>query len=222
VTQFVSVLIIYLLGDLTAQYITIQNPPPSQPAPSTTSRAEGDDDRSITATSASPPIASYDAKRTARALLIGGAIAVPSYIYFLRLGNMFPTLPTPLGITLKVLINQFTYTPLFNVYFFGSQSLLSGHTLDETAQRIKDTVPASWKNSWKVWPAVTAISFLWLKVEFRGVFAGVIAIGWQAYLSLLNQKAAKAETAEHQTAKVDEKQAAQARVRDSEKSKITV
>ncbi|KAF1984337.1 hypothetical protein K402DRAFT_395700 [Aulographum hederae CBS 113979] len=186
-TQFVSVLVIYLIADLTAQVIAIRKPSVEEPADESRAKEAGEE----------IPGPSYDPLRTARSLVIGGACAVPSYIFFLRLGNMFPTLPTPIGITLKVLINQFTYTPLFNIYFFGSQSLLSGQTIQDTVERLKDTVPQSWKNSWKVWPAVTAISFLWLKVEFRQVFAGVVAIGWQAYLSLLNSKSAKKEDSEH-------------------------
>lgn len=77
------------------------------------------------------------------------------------------------------------------------QGALSGAGLTEIVERIGNTVPTSWKNSWKLWPVVTAFSFAFVKVEFRGLFAGVIAIGWQTYLSILNQRAAKMEKSEH-------------------------
>ena len=49
-------------------------------------------------------------------------------------------------------------------------------------------MPVSWKNSWKVWPAVTAFSFTFIPWQYRNIFAGVIAIGWQTYLSWLNRR----------------------------------
>jgi protein Mpv17 len=73
------------------------------------------------------------------------------------------------------------------------QSLLSGASFPEIIERIKNTVPTSWINSCKVWPAITAFSFTYIPIQYRSIFGGVIAIGWQTYLSLLNQRAAAAE-----------------------------
>lgn len=77
------------------------------------------------------------------------------------------------------------------------QSTLSGASFGEVVERVRNTVPRSWLNSWKLWPVVTAFSFTYVPVELRGLFAGVIAIGWQAYLSILNQRAARIEEEEH-------------------------
>jgi hypothetical protein len=128
-----------------------------------------------------------------RALLIGGAAAVPGYHWFLFLARNFNYASKTFSIVLKVLINQIIFTPFFNTYFFGMQSLLTGAGWDELVERVRLTVPKSWYNSWKLWPAVTAFSFAFIRVELRGLFAGVIAIGWQTYLSILNQRAAKLE-----------------------------
>ena len=76
------------------------------------------------------------------------------------------------------------------------QSLLTGMSLSDTIDRIKQTVPVSWLNSCKLWPAVTAFSFAVIPIEYRSIFGGVIAIGWQTYLSLLNQRAAAGEDLE--------------------------
>lgn len=51
-------------------------------------------------------------------------------------------------------------------------------------------LPLSVVNSLKVWPAATAFSFAYVDPRFRSIFAGCIAIGWQSYLSYLNQRAA--------------------------------
>jgi hypothetical protein len=76
------------------------------------------------------------------------------------------------------------------------QSLLSGDTLPEVWERIKRTVPVSVVNSCKLWPAVTAFSFTFIDAQYRSIFAGFIAIGWQTYLSYLNRKAEVEEAAQ--------------------------
>lgn len=98
----------------------------------------------------------------------------------------------------QVVVNQLLFTPIFNSYFFGMQTLLAGASLDEIVERIKHTVPTSWINSCKLWPAVTAFSFTYIPIQYRSIFGGVIAIGWQTYLSLLNQRAEKMEMGEHE------------------------
>lgn len=70
-------------------------------------------------------------------------------------------------------------------------SLLAGATLEETWERLRKALPVSITNSVKLWPAVTAFSFMYVPPQFRNVFSGCIAVGWQTYLSWLNQKAAR-------------------------------
>ncbi|EMR68574.1 putative mpv17 pmp22 family protein [Eutypa lata UCREL1] len=101
-----------------------------------------------------------------------------------------------LSIAVKVAVNQTCFTPLFNTYFFGAQALLSGDTLAETWERVRRTVPVSCANSLKLWPAVTAFSFTYVPLEYRSVFAGVVAVGWQTYLSFLNRQAELREDGE--------------------------
>ena len=51
-------------------------------------------------------------------------------------------------------------------------------------------------NSCKLWPAVTAFSFTFIDAQYRSIFAGFVAIGWQTYLSYLNRKAELEEVAQ--------------------------
>jgi protein Mpv17 len=84
-------------------------------------------------------------------------------------------------------VNQLLFTPIFNTYFFGMQSFLAGDSFERIVERVQRTVPVSFINSCKLWPAVTAFSFTFIPMEYRSVFAGVIAVGWQTYLSYLNR-----------------------------------
>ncbi|KAF2101618.1 hypothetical protein NA57DRAFT_23397, partial [Rhizodiscina lignyota] len=193
VTQLTSTLIIWLLGDLSAQYVAYEPPAPGDAA--AVNSEDGEDETNTS----SGFWAAYDPKRTARNLLIGGLASIPGYRYLLWLGENFNWRSKVLSIGFKVVFNQCTFTPVFNTYFFSMQTILTGLTngttvtMDDIVERVMHTVPASWRNSWKVWPAVTAFSFWAVPVELRNVFAGVVAIGWQTYLGLLNSTAAKEE-----------------------------
>lgn len=100
------------------------------------------------------------------------------------------------SLAVKVVVNQIVFAPLINTYFFGMQSFLSGASIEDVWERIKRTVPTSLVNSVKFWPVVTAFSFTFIEPQYRSIFAGGIAIGWQTYLSYLNRSAEKAEASE--------------------------
>ncbi|KAJ6109142.1 hypothetical protein N7486_001376 [Penicillium sp. IBT 16267x] len=188
-TQLWSSIVIYLFGDLSAQLFF----PPEKPAPA-------NDDQNVSKTSAESKDgnedkpgfgSSYDPWRTVRHLIVGAGSAIPSYNWFWFLHNNFNFSSKLLSILTKVTVQQIVFTPVFNTYFFSGHSLLAGATFEETWERLKKALPVSITNSVKLWPAVTAFSLMYVPPEFRNVFSGVIAIGWQTYLSWLNQKAAR-------------------------------
>ncbi len=127
-----------------------------------------------------------------------------------------------LSLLVKVLVNQLCYTPVFNSYFFGMQAvlgfvpflnpttagcgsfssephqrrisdLLTSESWRHVGQHIAKTVPLSFVNSCKLWPAVTYANFWIVPMEFRAITSGVVAVGWQTYLSFLNRRAENEE-----------------------------
>jgi protein Mpv17 len=135
------------------------------------------------------------------------------------LGTHFNYPSRLLSLTTKVVVNQLAFAPVFNSYFFGMQSFLSGDNLSEVWERIQRTVPISFVNSCKLWPAVTAFSFTFIGAQYRSIFAGFIAIGWQTYLSYLNRQAEEAERRERSKLGIDEKTENEAVVGDQLPSK---
>ncbi|BCR86541.1 Mpv17/PMP22 family protein [Aspergillus chevalieri] len=171
-TQLCSSVVVYLCGDLSAQVLF-----PSEPVKGRESEnAEG---------------GGYDPWRTMRHLTVGVGSSIPSYNWFMFLHNNFNFPSKFLSILTKVCVQQAVFTPVFNTYFFSVHSLLSGASLEDTWERLKKALPVSVTNSVKLWPAVTAFSFMYVPPQFRNVFSGIIAVGWQTYLSWLNQKAAR-------------------------------
>ena len=184
-TQLSSTLTIYFLGDLSAQLVSARGRQTDSAG-----EDEGVSDGSKTSVQQQH---AYEPIRGLRALVIGGIASIPSYKWFLFLGDHFNYRHHITSLCVKILVNQTFFTPVFNTYFFGMQTLLAGGGMEEAWRRVRDTVPVSWRNSWKVWPAVTAFSFTFVAPQFRSVFAGVVAIGWQTYLSWLNMRAARQE-----------------------------
>lgn len=135
----------------------------------------------------------YDGKRTMRMLCIGALASVPGYKWFLFLGSHFNYGSTAMSITIKVLIQQFFFAPIFNTYFFGMQAILAGASPSAVIERVKGAVPESVISSAKFWPAVTALNFTVIPAHLRFAFSGVFAVAWQTYLSFLNRKEERVE-----------------------------
>ncbi|KAI1189968.1 hypothetical protein F5B17DRAFT_139343 [Nemania serpens] len=176
-TQVASALVIYLCADFGAQRIG---------SGGTQNRPAADDDDDAAGRR-------HDWARTARSLAIGGTGAIPSFIWFSFLSRSFNYSSRALSIAVKVSVSQLVFAPLFSVYFFGSQALLSGDSPGEAWRRVCNTVPVSFVNSCKLWPAVTAFSFAFIPFEYRSLFAGAVGVGWQTYLSFLNGRAERLE-----------------------------
>ncbi|KAK1993653.1 Mpv17/PMP22 family protein [Colletotrichum falcatum] len=155
----------------------------------------------------------YNPERTMRSLIIGAISSIPSYKWFIFLSQNFNYTSRLLSLGTKVVVNQLCFTPIFNSYFFGMQAFLAGDNFDQIIERIRRTVPVSIVNSCKLWPAVTAFSFSFIPMEYRSVFSGVIAVGWQTYLSYLNRQAEAVEEAEELDERTHAVQAIAARER---------
>ncbi|KAL1960860.1 hypothetical protein VTO42DRAFT_5843 [Malbranchea cinnamomea] len=184
--QLWTMLVVYLCGDLTAQILLSEGVAREE---TSVEKAEKQNEGQEKRTSAGW-LEAYDPFRTLRHLTVGAIAAVPAYKWFMFLHFNFNFSSRVLSIATKVVISQAVFTPVFNTYFFSAQSLLAGASLQETLDRVAHALPISLVNSVKFWPAVTAFQFAFIDPRFRSIFSGVLAIGWQSYLSWLNQRAA--------------------------------
>ncbi|RFU78240.1 mpv17 pmp22 family [Trichoderma arundinaceum] len=129
----------------------------------------------------------YDPLRTVRTMIIGAGTAIPAYRWFHFLAKNFNYSSRVVSLGVKIVMNQLLFATYMNVYFFSMQALLSGDGIDGAVQRVRDTLATSWINSCKIWPIVMAFNLSFVPLEYRALFAGVVNVGWQAYLSLLNR-----------------------------------
>ncbi|KPM42925.1 hypothetical protein AK830_g3590 [Neonectria ditissima] len=131
----------------------------------------------------------YDPLRTARSMAIGGMVAIPVYRWFIFLSNHFNYASRWVTLAAKIVISQAVFTPTFNSIFFAAQAVLSGEGISGAIDRVKNCVPTTIITSAKFWPPFTAFAFTFVPMEYRSIFTGFVAVGWQTYLSFVNRRA---------------------------------
>ncbi|KAJ5400082.1 hypothetical protein N7465_010571 [Penicillium sp. CMV-2018d] len=170
---------VWLCGDLGAQFLFSSNDVKDEEIKSSTQR--GETQKNL------PSSQGYDPRRTARHLTVGIVASIPSYKWFMFLHRRFNFASSIASLATKVVVQQAVFTPVFNTYFFTMQSLLSGASVEDTLVRLQLALPTSIANGVKVWTGVAIISFMYVPPQFRSVFSGCIAVAWQTYLSWMNQ-----------------------------------
>ncbi|OQD70785.1 hypothetical protein PENPOL_c001G09517 [Penicillium polonicum] len=177
-TQICTTIVVWLCGDLGAQFLFSSNDVKDEEIKSSTQRGE---------IQKNLPSSHYDPWRTARHLTVGIVASIPSYEWFMFLHRRFNFASSIASLATKVVVQQAVFTPVFNTYFFTIQSLLSGASVEDTLVRLQLALPTSIANGVKVWTGVAIISFMYVPPQFRSVFSGCIAVAWQTYLSWMNQ-----------------------------------
>ncbi|PWW73622.1 hypothetical protein C7212DRAFT_299935 [Tuber magnatum] len=85
----------------------------------------------------------------------------------------------------KFLLDQFLGAPVNNALFLAAMAGFRGLPMEGVVQYVRaEFIPLSLA-SYKLWPLVSIIAFLFVPVERRLLFGGFVALGWNIYLSLL-------------------------------------
>ncbi|OAQ98812.1 hypothetical protein LLEC1_01923 [Akanthomyces lecanii] len=85
----------------------------------------------------------------------------------------------------RVFIDQSVFAPTMIGVFLGSMATMEGASPKE---RLQKTWWPALQTNWMVWPFVQTINFAFLPLQYRVLFANVISIGWNSYLSWVNSK----------------------------------
>ncbi|KAG0641428.1 hypothetical protein HOY80DRAFT_902489 [Tuber brumale] len=85
----------------------------------------------------------------------------------------------------KFLLDQFLGGPVNNALFLAAMAGFRGLSVESVAQHVRaEFIPLSLA-SYKLWPLVSIIAFVFVPVERRLLFGALVAVGWNIYLSLL-------------------------------------
>lgn len=102
--------------------------------------------------------------------------------YNILIPKFFPN-PGALNTAKLLFYDQTVNASVFLIAFFTYMDLLNdvdlGTSLKNTYVKFFPTLVANWK----VWPGVQLINFTFVPPEYRVLFVNVVAIGWNTYLS---------------------------------------
>ena len=85
----------------------------------------------------------------------------------------------------RVACDQLAFAPVMIGVFLSSMATME---CNSAKQKLESTWWPTLQTNWMVWPFVQMINFTFLPLQHRVLFANVVSIGWNSYLSLVNSK----------------------------------
>ncbi|KAI5797677.1 hypothetical protein EDC01DRAFT_650845 [Geopyxis carbonaria] len=141
------------------------------------------------------PDAAFSPTRTLRMATTGALLAIPVNAWYTRISLAFTTLRKPAAVALRVALSQAVFSPLFLAAFFTVQGALEGMRPAQVRAKIEASLGAAWRDSLMVWPLVGAVNFALVPIEFRALVGALASLGWNTWLSHLNERAARTHSA---------------------------
>lgn len=135
----------------------------------------------------------YDLARTLKFALLGLIWSGPSAHYWQAfLQRAVP--PPPAGappeqaaaaLLKKVALDQLTYGPACNLVFMAYTTLFVARSGPSVlGRRLRRDFVHVQRNGWRVWPLASAVNLRFVPLEYRVLFANVVALAWTTYLNL--------------------------------------
>ncbi|KAI9899806.1 hypothetical protein N3K66_006267 [Trichothecium roseum] len=130
----------------------------------------------------------FDFERLTRFMAYGFCMAPVQFKWFKLLEHLFPISKTAaFGPAMKrVVMDQVVFAPFGLGVFFTAMTLAEGGGRKAVSNKLKDMYIPTLKANYIVWPAVQAVNFRVMPVQYQLPFVSTISIAWTAYLSLTN------------------------------------
>ncbi|XP_016142014.1 peroxisomal membrane protein 2-like [Sinocyclocheilus grahami] len=106
---------------------------------------------------------------------------VSHYIYQL-LEVLLPT-TVPHCLIKRLLLERLIFAPAFLLLFNVVMNALEGKTLADVQNKLKTSYWPAMKMNWKVWTPFQFININYVPVQFRVLFAKLVALFWYAYFA---------------------------------------
>ncbi|KAF8950934.1 Protein required for ethanol metabolism [Haplosporangium bisporale] len=168
-TQAFTTGVLFGTGDIIAQFLIESKP------------SKGKD-------AAVPVTGSWDVARTGRMAIFGAGFAGPVLHHWYKFLDRKIQLSTPFRSLLgRVAVDQLCFAPCFIASFFVGQGFLAGANKQTIQARLEKGYPGALKSNYMVWPAVQLLNFWCVPLQHRLMVVNTFALGWNTYLSHVNQ-----------------------------------
>ncbi|KAK1156471.1 peroxisomal membrane protein 2-like isoform X1 [Acipenser oxyrinchus oxyrinchus] len=83
----------------------------------------------------------------------------------------------------RLLLDRLIFAPAFLLVFFLAMNFLEGKSWAAFQNRVRTEYWSALKMNWKVWTLFQFININYVPVQFRVLFANLVALFWYAYLA---------------------------------------
>eukprot|EP00052_Salpingoeca_macrocollata_P034049 m.10363 g.10363 ORF g.10363 m.10363 type:complete len:201 (+) comp5881_c0_seq2:106-708(+) len=84
----------------------------------------------------------------------------------------------------RLLIDRLCFAPPFLFLFFMGVNILEGHSPRAAFRLLRQRYWPALKDNWRVWTVTQFINLKYVPLNYRVLFANIVALGWNAYLAL--------------------------------------
>ncbi|KAM9446916.1 peroxisomal membrane protein 2 [Clarias gariepinus] len=105
-----------------------------------------------------------------------------SHHFYHLLELLFPA-SAPFSLLKRLLLERLIFAPAFLLLFFAVMNTLEGKTHSDLQDKLKARYWPALKMNWKVWTPFQFININYVPVQYRVLFANLIALFWNAYLT---------------------------------------
>ncbi|ESW34014.1 hypothetical protein PHAVU_001G116800 [Phaseolus vulgaris] len=132
-------------------------------------------------------VQSLDFKRTFVFTFLGFALVGPTlHFWYLYLSKLV-TLPGASGALLRLVLDQFIFSPIFIGVFLATLVTLEGKP-SEVVPKLKQGWFSAVLANWKLWIPFQFLNFRFVPQQFQVLAANVIAVAWNVILSFMAHK----------------------------------
>lgn len=110
---------------------------------------------------------------------------------------VFPA--TPAGTAAKLLAERLVHGPLMTALLLFVTKWLSGKPFGKAARECRALLPGAIVANWKFWTPAIIVNLLFVKPEFRVLFASVVAFVWTVYLASVSKRPVRERAAQPKT-----------------------
>ncbi|XP_067465792.1 peroxisomal membrane protein 2-like [Thunnus thynnus] len=124
-----------------------------------------------------------DAAGAARYAIYGLIITGPVSHYFYQLMEVWMPSTDPYCIVKRLLLDRLFFAPGFLLLFYFVMNILEAKGWEDFEKKMRRSYWTALKMNWKVWTPFQFININFVPVQFRVLFANMIALFWYAYLA---------------------------------------
>ncbi|EDO45507.1 predicted protein [Nematostella vectensis] len=137
----------------------------------------------------------HDVKRTLKMGAVGLFVGPIIRTWYLTLDKLVVASRRPkLDALKKVFLDQSLFAPCFIAVFFGIKCTVSGQTLDEYKQVLREHYLNTLIANYKLWPAVQIVTFSIIPFSYRVLFVQCFAVFWNTYLCWMANRPSETNT----------------------------